>query len=138
MFNGENMKQEDVIEVCTEEWALTKSSINKKRRFLNIGRTSYTYEELAWVHLYSFQSFIFGLIPTGKSWSVIINTTHGKQERIFCGMSGDGEKKAHILLNFLRGKSPSAIFGYTPEIKKAWDMERKRFLESIQQSAHST
>jgi hypothetical protein len=81
--------------------------------------------EVAWAYKGITQHKTNG-IPTGKTYSVTIVGRHGQRTTVKASKS-----RAEALMLELMQRVPYAIFGYSDDLKKAWNSDKRGFLAAV-------
>jgi len=83
------------------------------------------YKDVIWCYKKVTQRRVNG-IPAGKSFAIAFHTRYGDQFLV------DGkDTQLDPLMEEVAKRAPWTIFGYTEEIKKAWDKERQALIQAV-------
>lgn len=99
-------------------WLFTKSTF---------GLTYFHLPDVVWLYQKVTRHYT-NLIPTGKSFSVLLNDRHGYTAEIRLN-----KKSAEALMGRILQQNPWIIAGYTDELKKLWGSQRAGFIAAVDQ-----
>lgn len=101
------------------------------RTFFNF--TPFHLCDIVWVYKKHTQHSYYFVIPTGKSYAVIIRDAGGRKAEADLGRGKRAQQRVDEFITALCSRIPWAIAGYSDEIKKLYEKDRAALLGTIAQ-----